>query len=65
MEHRVWFTRYGVRHYYPAPTREDADRWIRVYQEIGGEDIEITGLELPDGTCLSTFDLFEVGLENN
>lgn len=49
-EHRVWFTRYGVQHYYQATSREDADRWIRVYTAIGG--VEIKSLELPDGTHL-------------
>jgi hypothetical protein len=47
-EHRVWFTRYGVRHYYLATSREDADRWIRVYKAIGG--VEINRLEFPDGS---------------
>lgn len=49
-EHRVWFTRFGVQHYYLATSRDDADRWIRVYREIGGEDITIDSLETPDGT---------------
>lgn len=47
-EHRVWFTRFGVQHYYPARTRAEADQWIRVYTAIGG--VEIDSLELPDGT---------------
>jgi hypothetical protein len=63
-EHRVWFTRFGVPHYYPAESREDADRWIRVYLEIGG--VEITSLELPDGTHLKMSDLAsQAGLHNN
>lgn len=54
-EHRVWFTRFGVQHYYPAESREDADRWIRVYRAIGG--VEINCLELPNGTRLEMSDL--------
>lgn len=49
-EYRVWFTRYGVRHYYHASSEADARRFIRVYEEIGGDDIEIDSLEHPDGT---------------
>lgn len=53
-EHRVWFTRYGVRHYYLATSRDDAERWIRVYKAIGG--VEIKSLEFPDGTQLEMSD---------
>ena len=49
-EYRVWFTRYGARHYYPATSRDDAERWIRVYKNLGV--VEIHYLELPDGTRL-------------
>lgn len=53
-EHRVWFIRYGVRHYYLATSRDDAERWIRVYKAIGG--VEIKSLEFPDGTQLEMSD---------
>lgn len=62
--HRVWFTRYGVQHYYAATDRADADRWIRVYTALGG--VEINYLELPDGTQLNTSGhSSQAGLHNN
>lgn len=53
-EYRVWFTRYGVRHYYAAESRDDADRWIRVYTTLG--TVEIHSLETPDGRHLEVSD---------
>lgn len=53
-EYRVWFTRYGVRLYYAAESRDDADRWIRIQQNLGV--VEIHYLELPDGTHLEVSD---------
>jgi hypothetical protein len=46
--YRVWFIRYGVQHYYLADTLGEAQRFVRVYQAIGG--IELQYIELPDGT---------------
>lgn len=46
--YRVWFIRYGVQHYYPAKSRGEAERFIRVWKAIGG--IELQSLELPSGT---------------
>lgn len=48
--YRVWFIRYGVQHYYPADSLGEAQRFVRVYKEIGG--VELQYIELPDGTKL-------------
>lgn len=44
----VWYTRYGALLYYPASTPDEAERFIRLHDQLG--EINVQHIEKPDGT---------------